>query len=309
MPGVCATISGRCEIVCNPEALSSSSHGFTPVNTEPTVLEMVEFYLPVLATAGDYAREIQPRISGPPDKPGHNPWVQAITDADQGVQNFIEVATLARFPGAGFYGEEQAQSRHTSYFPAAADTMVWLDPINGTFLYKNQRPGWDIILSISRHGQLLAAISYMPVRERFYLAIRGYGAFTGNRDCHLVSAMSPLTTVPGSRVCLTYQAPDALARLRRQWDALDIVGDYNPEQGFDNLNDLFTGRLTAFASNRGDLLDWGAMAFIANQAGGVATRLDGRPLDAFDNFQVGSTDMLVATSPAVHAELLATLRD
>jgi len=269
---------------------------------------MVEFYLPVLAMAGDYAREIQPRISGPADKLGHNPWVQAITDADQGVQTFIEVATLARFPDAGFYGEEQEQSRHAGYFPAGADTMVWLDPINGTFLYKNQRPGWDIILSISRRGRLLAAISYMPVRERFYLGIRGYGAFTGDRNSRHVASMSPLATMPGSRVCLTYQAPDALARLRSRWDALDIVADYNPELGFDSLNDLFTGRLTAFVSNRGDLLDWGAMAFIATQAGGLATGLDGRPFDAFDNFQLGSTDMLVATSPAVHAELLATLR-
>jgi hypothetical protein len=108
-------------------------------------------------------------------------------------------------------------------------------------------------------------------------------------------------------VCLTYRAPDALARLRRQWDALDIVDDYSPELGFDNLNDMFTGRLAAYASNHGELLDWGAMAFIVTQAGGVASGLDGRPFDAFDNFQLGSTDMLVATSPAVHAELLATL--
>ena len=275
---------------------------------EPTIPEMVEFYLPVLVTAGDYARELQPRISGPPDKQGHNPWVQAITDADQGVQTFIEVATLARFPSVGFYGEEQEQSRHTRYFPAGADTVVWLDPINGTFLYKNQRPGWDIVLSVTRHAQLLAAISYMPVRERFCLAIRGLGAFTGDRNSRQIGAMAPLATVPGSRVCLTYRAPDALARLRRQWDALDIVDDYSPELAFDNLNDMFTGRLAAYASNHGELLDWGAMAFIVTQAGGVASGLDGRPFEAFDNFQLGSTDMLVATSPAVHAELLATLR-
>lgn len=274
---------------------------------EPTILEMVEFYLPVLVTAGDYAREIQPRISGPTGKSGQNAWVQAITDADLGVQSFIEVATLARFPGTGFYGEEQEQSRNTGYFPAQANTTVWLDPINGTFLYKNQRPGWDIILSVTRHGQLLAAISYMPVRERFYLGIRGYGAFTGDRKSRQISAMSPLTTVPGSRVCLTYQAPEALARLKQRWNALDIVNDYDPALGFDNLNDLFTGRLTAFASGRGNLLDWGAMAFIVAQAGGVASGLDGRPFDAFDNFRLGSADMLVATSPAVHAELLATL--
>lgn len=275
---------------------------------EPAILEMVEFYLSVLVTAGDYARKIQPKISGPPQKPGQNAWVQAITDADQSVQTFVEVATLARFPTAGFYGEEQEQSRNAHYFPADAVTMVWLDPINGTFLYKNQRPGWDIILSITRHGQLLAAISYMPVRERFYLAIRGYGAFTGDRNARRISMMSPLATVSGSRVCVTYQAPNALAQLRRRWDAFDIVDDDDPGRGFDNLNDLFTGRLAALASDSADLLDWGAMAFIVTQAGGMASGLDGRPFDGFDNFQLRSTDLLLATSPAIHAELLATLR-
>ena len=32
--------------------------------------------------------------------------------------------------------------------------------------------------------------------------------------------------------------------------------------GLDNLNDLFTGRLDAFACRNGDLLDWGAVAYI-----------------------------------------------
>jgi len=275
---------------------------------EPAIIDMVEFYLPVLVTAGDFAREIQPQISGPPAKAGQNAWVQAITDADHSVQTFIEVATLARFPAAGFYGEEQDESRIARYFPADARTRVWLDPINGTFLYKNQRPGWDIILSITRGGRLVAAISYMPVRERFYLAVLGHGAFTGDRGSRQLRAMSPLATVPGSSICLTYQAPEALARLRPQWDAFDIVDDYDPERGFDNLNDLFTGQLGAYVSNSADLLDWGAMAFIVAQAGGVATGLDGRPFDGFANFHPGSTDMLVAATPELHATLLKYLR-
>ncbi|MEO7386950.1 MAG: inositol monophosphatase family protein [Gammaproteobacteria bacterium] len=275
---------------------------------EPGIADMVEYYLPVLVSAGDFAREIQPRISGPAAKPGQNAWVQAITDADQSVQTFVEVATLARFPAAGFYGEEQEQSRNARYFPQNAPTMVWLDPINGTFLYKNQRPGWDIILSITHHGRLLAAISYMPVRERFYLAVRGRGALTGDRYARSLGDLTPLATMSGSAVCLTYEAPEALARLRRDWDALDIVNDYDPQRGIDNLNDLFTGRLAAYASSCGDLLDWGAMAFIVTQAGGKASGLDGRDFDGFDNFHQGHQDMLVAATPDLHAALLATLR-
>ena len=274
----------------------------------PAIADMVESYLPVLVTAGDFAREIQPRISGPPAKAGQNPWVQAITDADQSVQTFIEIATLARFPAVSFFGEEQEESRIARYFPAAAETKVWLDPINGTFLYKNQRPGWDIILSITHRGRLMAAISYMPVRERFYLAVRDHGALTGDRHSRRLAAMAPLATVAGSNTCLTYQAPEALARLRGRWDAIDIVNDYDPERGLDNLNDLFTGRLAAYASTSADLLDWGAMAFIVTQAGGIASGLDGRPFGGFEDFHMGQADMLVAATPALHAALLETLR-
>ena len=50
------------------------------------------------------------------------------------------------------------------------------------------------------------------------------------------------------------------------------------------------------------------MAFIVTQAGGRASGLDGRPFDVFDSFALRRTDLLVAATPAVHAELLATLR-
>jgi fructose-1,6-bisphosphatase/inositol monophosphatase family enzyme len=273
----------------------------------PAVTDMVERYLPLLVTAGDYAREIQPRISGPATKPGSNPWVQAITDADGAVQNFLEVATLAAFPGVGFYGEEQDQSRNARYFPAEPELQVWLDPINGTFLYQNQQPGWDIILSITRKGRLVAAISYMPVRERFYLAVEGRGAFTGGRESRRLADMETLRTRPGSGVCLGYQAPDLLACLKPAFTALDIVADYDPDRGHDNLNDLFTGRLDGFLARQADLLDWGAMAFITVQAGGVATAPDGSALDIFEDFRLRQADLLVGSSPEVHARMRAAV--
>lgn len=84
----------------------------------PAITDMVEAYLPVLVTAGDYARQIQPRIAGPGRKAGQNPWVQAITDADQSVQTFFEVTTLARFPEAGFFWRGAGTLAPYRLFPA-----------------------------------------------------------------------------------------------------------------------------------------------------------------------------------------------
>ncbi len=278
------------------------------VTTLPPVAGMVEFYLPLLVMAGDYARAIQPLLGTPATKTGHNRWVQAITAADPSVQGFLEVATLARYPGVGFYGEEQEQSHNAHFFPADAGTTVWLDPIDGTYLFQNQRPGWEIIVSISRGPMLMAAISYRPVLERFFLAIRGQGAFTGGRNARQLADLKPLTTRTGSSLCATYQAVPELQRLKNGFAAFDIVEEDDPARPFDNLTDLFTGRLDAFASGQADLLDWGAIAFIAAEAGGVVSTLDGHAFSGFDNFGLRSTDLLVGTSPAVHARLLAALR-
>lgn len=270
--------------------------------------EMVDYFLGLLITAGDYALAIQPRVSGPAAKDGHNAWVSALTDADLSVQNFIEVATLARFPGVHFFGEEHAQSLNQKYFPRVAPLSVHLDPVNGTFLYKNQRPNWDIIISIAEERRLAAAISYVPSTGRIFLATRETGALTGERRHHRLADLVPLHTRPGSRQCLTYQTPEVNERLRGEFQCYDIVADDDPARGLDNLNEFYSGRLAAFACRAGDCLDWGAAAYIAVAAGGRATRLDGSPLDIFDDFDPQRpVDMLVAADAATHAAIMARL--
>jgi len=271
-------------------------------------VELLEYLLPLLVTAGDYARHVQPDIQGPQPKDADNAWKEAITDADLSVQNFVEVALLARYPEIAFFGEERDYSLNDKYFSPEAGTLVCLDPVNGTFLYRNQRSGWDIVASIVVEGRMVAAVSYTPGSGIFHLAVDGLGALTGCRDNCTVAAMQALATRSGSRVCLTYQANEALQRLRPAFDAFDIIEDDDPGRELDNLNDLFTGRLDAFICRQGDYLDWGATAYIARAAGGRATCLDGTELPVFDRFDPGAVaDMLVTSSPAVHDEIMTLL--
>lgn len=270
--------------------------------------EMTDYFLGLLVTAGDYALAIQPQLGAERQKDGHNAWVSALTDADLSVQNFIEVAVLARFPGVQFFGEEHRQSLNQKYFPPVADISVHLDPVNGTFLYKNRRPNWDIIISIAERRRLMAAISYVPSSGRFYMAARGTGALTGERRHARVADFVPLHTRPGARQCLTYQTPEVNDRLRGEFQCYDIVADDDPARGLDNLNEFYSGRLAAFACRAGECLDWGAAAFIATQAGGKASHLDGSPLRIFEDFDPEETvDMVVAADAATHAMIMGRL--
>ncbi len=269
---------------------------------------LVDYYLPLLVTAGDYAKAIQSRIAGPGDKSGGNAWAQALTDADLCVQNYLEVATLAHDSQLGFCGEESSQSANTRYFDVDAKIVVHVDPINGTFLYQNQRDGWDIILNIACNKNLRVVISYMPARGQFYVCVDGDARF-GNRNEAQLAKMHALQTQTGSRVCLSYQAPEVVTALKPSFEAFDLIADDDPQRGVDNLNELFTGRLDAFACRQGDLLDWGAVAYIVASAGGYASRLDGSPLKSLENFVAhAQDDMLVTSSPTVHQEIISLLR-
>ena len=274
----------------------------------PAIDELVEYFLGLLVTAGDYALAIQPRIGGPAQKDGHNAWVSALTDADLSVQNFIEVATLARLPGPVLLRRGARAVAQPEVLSGRCGDLRALDPINATFLYKNQRPRWDIIVSIAERRRLMAAISYVPSSGRFYLAIRDRGALSGERRHARLADLVPLHTRPGSRQCLTYETPELRDRLRGDFECYDFVTDDDPARGLDNLNEFYSGRLAAFACRAGECLDWGAAAFIATQAGGKASHLDGSPLGIFEDFDPQETvDMIVAADPATHAAIMSRL--
>jgi hypothetical protein len=149
----------------------------------------------------------------------------------------------------------------------------------------------------------------VPCQGRFFLALRDQPALTGERLRPSLRAMQALRTRPGSRNCLTYQTPEVNARLRGEFACYDVVADDDPARGLDNLNEFYSGRLDAFACRGGEQLDWGAAAFIAVAAGGVATRLDGSPLAFFERFDpAAGIDLLVAADAATHGAILQRLR-
>ncbi len=117
--------------------------------------------------------------------------------------------------------------------------------------------------------------------------------------------MQPLQTRPGSRNCLTYQTPAINQRLAGLFSCYDVVTDDDPARGLDNLNEFYGGRLDVFACQGGECLDWGAAAYIAVAAGGVATQLDGQPLGIFEQFDPEArVNMVVASDAATHAAFM-----
>ena len=262
-------------------------------------------FMPQLVTAGDYALHLQHQLGQRALKDG-DAWTSVLTDADLGVQHYIEAAAMAHFPDWMFFGEERESSFNTRYFARDGGYRILIDPINGTRLYRDGADTFDILMSLARGDRLIATLSYMPARRRFFGATLEDGAFTATADAP--HTRLPLRVANDQRSLALYQADDWCGRLPADVAAFDLKRDYDHRDPRCCMNSLFTNELGGYLMGDCNMLDVGATAFTATLAGGVATRPDGRPFDYFSRFD-GTTrgDLLVCANPVLHARVVQAL--
>lgn len=271
------------------------------------ITKLVQRLCALTVTAGDYALRVQQRVAHQPIKTQYeNIFAQALTDADLSVQAFMEVSLLAEFPALAFFGEEVDHSLNMKYFPKKAPYTVYLDPIDGTRYYQDGSDLFNVILTVVKDQKIQAAVVAMPAKDAYYWGIRGKGTYRATRHQVLASeAGEPVTLNTQSRVVLANNLPHVV--VGDPWVQTDVVAEYQP--GFDKtITDVLTGRARAACGLDAGLIDWGAIAFLVEQAGGCVSDMAGRPLEPINmpgDFRF--PDILASTDTQAHEELVAIL--
>ena len=109
--------------------------------------------------------------------------------SEKGPGDFVTVADLSSeraltdelgvlLPGSMVVGEE-AVSKDASVLDALkGDAPVWIiDPIDGTFNFKEGRARFGVLVGLTHRGQTLAGWSFDVVNDRMAMAVQGAGAF------------------------------------------------------------------------------------------------------------------------------------
>lgn len=101
-----------------------------------------------------------------------NDWVSA---ADRESEAAIVACLRERCPGDTMLGEEGGVSEGGA---SRGDRRIWIiDPLDGTSNYLQHFPVWAVSIGL-RHGtEMVAAVIYEPLRDLFFTAERGAGAF------------------------------------------------------------------------------------------------------------------------------------
>ena len=221
-----------------------------------------------------------------------------LTEVDLTIQKRIVDEIRSRFPGDAVLAEEG----DLSVAPKRAPERCWvIDPIDGTANFvRGMFPIFAISVAFTQHGIATAVGVLFPETGVMLLAQRGAGA-----------------TLNGRKIRVSQVADPAAARLDVDFG---ILSDRRPS--FERFTHLMcnTGQLRCHGSAVASLCqvatgdidayvhvtlhpwDYAAVQLLVEEAGGMATRLDGSPLRVFDGLKG-----VMITNGALHAPMMRLL--
>ncbi|HVR39190.1 MAG TPA: inositol monophosphatase family protein [Thermoanaerobaculia bacterium] len=110
------------------------------------------------------------------DLKARNDWV---SNADRESELAIAAVINEHCPGDLILGEESGLS-------AGASERTWIiDPLDGTSNYLQHFPIWSISIALRERNETVAGVVYEPLRDLFFVAERGSGAFRNGTRMHI----------------------------------------------------------------------------------------------------------------------------
>lgn len=216
-----------------------------------------------------------------------------VTIADQEAEEIIKSVIRKRFPDHTFYGEEGEKADLTSH---RGYTWV-IDPIDGTksFMRGNQLFATEIALL--KDGEVVLGVSNAPVMGELVYAEKGEGCFfNGER----------VMVKPTEDIAAGYASFGALKYFEKHGSMASLVKLSETVKWARGIGDFWSyhllaqGKLDIMLEADTKLWDIAALKIIVEEAGGMFTQLDGKPITP------ASTSAL-ATNGRLHQAVLDLL--
>ena len=222
------------------------------------------------------------------DLKARNDWVSR---ADRESEDAIVAFITEQCPGDGFLGEESGRSGGTG-------RRTWIiDPLDGTSNYLQHFPIWSISIALRNETETIAGLIYEPLRDLFFTAERGAGAFRNGERMHV----STHENVEGSFLAtgFPFRAQEYVQTYVSIFTDIIRVSKGVRRAGSAALDLAYTaaGVFDGFFEMHLAAWDVAAGALLVTEAGGVVTDFSGgqRWLERGN---------IVGATPHVHAELL-----
>jgi myo-inositol-1(or 4)-monophosphatase len=224
-----------------------------------------------------------------------------LTAADLAADQRIQHCLLENWPDISFLSEEMTLSQQENLLQTS-DQLWCLDPLDGTSNFASGIPLFATSLALIKKGEVVIGITYDPLRNELFSAIKGQGAFLNGKK--LICKPSGFSLNKAVAIVDLKRLNPSLAQ------RLITQAPYRSQR---NLGACVL-EWAWMAANRGQaylhggmkLWDLAAGTLILSEAGGYASTLEGESV-----FRASMTPRSVVISPdkALFSEWMAYLNE
>lgn len=193
-----------------------------------------------------------------------------VTGADLNADSLLRKELLFARPNYSILTEESGETKGTN-----PDYKWIIDPLDGTVNYMHGFPHWAISIALEKQGEIVAAVTYDPLKNEMFWAEKGYGAYLNDRKIR-VSGKNKLDDVLVS-FCSHNPTVESLASQRvRKSGCMTLDMAY-----------LAAGRLDIiYGSASPNEWDIAAGSLLIREAGGVLADKSGKPISSYKEAKI-----------------------
>jgi myo-inositol-1(or 4)-monophosphatase len=204
-----------------------------------------------------------------------------VTSADLKANEILKEELLRARPTYSFLSEESEEL-------AGEDPLYkWIiDPLDGTMNYMHGFPHWAISIALEKGGDIVAAVTYDPVKNEMFWAEKGSGSYLNDKKIRVSGRRSMFDTLVSFEVAGT----DAPSK--------DIFASKIRKTGSTTLNMAYlaAGRLDILYTDSSKLHKWDVAAgmLLIKEAGGVLADRNGNYVSDYQKISIMSNvDLLL----------------
>ncbi len=160
-----------------------------------------------------------------------------------------------------------------------------IDPLDGTFNYMHGLPHWAISIALKKNDEVVAAVTYDPVKNEMFWAEKGYGAYLNDRKIR-VSNKNRLDDLLVSMGNLPRISKSLTQSIRKS-------GSMTLDMAY-----LAAGRLDVlYSAPNANEWDIAAGMLFVKEAGGILLDKNGKPIRSWKDLAIMTNIGLCSMAP------------
>jgi myo-inositol-1(or 4)-monophosphatase len=233
--------------------------------------------------------------------------VDIVTEADRASEALIVEKLKAAFPSHGIYGEEGTREGLENEY------RWYVDPVDGTTNFAHGFPAFCVLLGLERRpaglaadadGEIVAAVTYDPLRDEMFSAEKGKGAWLNGKQIYVskTAKLQESLTATGFPSQKRHENPNAhfYQQITLRSHGVRRVGSAGLDMAY-----VACGRLDGFWEFNLNPWDTSAGYLLVEEAGGSVTHFDGGKFTLDSREVLATNGLLLPEMQHIFTEMFA----